>query len=251
MLKPLAVKAFTLHRHIIWRTSGTRWASTQQVKPLTYVVAEHASPLLRQLGTSEMWLQHNKVVNLGLAAPTIDGLLLRPGETFSFCRRVGNATKRRGYLVGMTLDGGEVQPGVGGGLCQIANLLHWLVLHTDLTVIQRSQHTVDPFPDAGRTVPWGTGCSIAWNYVDLQVRNDTQATYQLLVAVGEHDLEGAIRTNHQPEHEYRIEGREDRFDLVDGVWWRSNEIWRVDLGDGTETLLWRNHARTMYVPEQP
>ena len=68
---------------------------------------------------------------------------------------------------------------------------------------------------------------------------------------GERELDGAIRTNRPLEHEYRIEGREDRFELVDGVWWRRNEIWRVDLGDGTERLLWRNQARTMYVPEQP
>jgi vancomycin resistance protein VanW len=243
------VRAFTLQRRVAWVTSGTRWARVQ-TDPLPYVVATHASPLLRQLGNNQMWLQRNKVVNLGLAAPHIDGLLVRPGETFSFCHRVGNATRRRGYLVGMTLDGGEVHPGVGGGLCQIANLLHWMALHTDLTVTRRSEHTVDPFPDSGRTVPWGTGCSIAWNYVDLQLRNDTATTYQLIVGIGETDLEGEIRADRPPARSYRVEGREDRFEQIDGVWWRSNEIWRVEPGPPPrEELIRRNHARTMYVPD--
>jgi vancomycin resistance protein VanW len=246
------VRVFTLQRRVEWVTSGVRWATDQDAVPLPYVVAEHASPLLRRLGDSEMWLQHNKVVNLRLAAPHLDGLLLRPGETFSFCRRVGNATRRRGYVFGMTLDGGEVHPGVGGGLCQIANLLHWLALHTDLTVTQRSEHTVDPFPDEGRTIPWGTGCSITWNYVDLQLRNDTEATYQLVVRVGDTDLEGEIRVDRPPDGSYRVEGRDDRFEQVDGVWWRSNEIWRVPLDEGDhplgEELVRRNRARTRYVP---
>jgi vancomycin resistance protein VanW len=250
VLKPLAVRCFTVQRRIQWRVSGTSWAD-QQAAPLPYVVAEHASPLLRQLGASEMWLQHNKVVNLRLAAPAIDGLVVHPGETFSFCRRVGNATRRRGYLVGMTLEGGEVHPGVGGGLCQIANLLHWLVLHSDLTVTQRSEHTVDPFPDDNRSVPWGTGCSIAWNYVDLQLRNDTDLTYQLMVRVGETHLIGELRANSAPPRRYRVESRQDAFEQVGGTWWRSNEIWRIEPDTGAEALLWRNHARTMYVPDQP
>ena len=155
VLKPAARQAFVLRRRIVWMLPGTRWAAQRSPQSLPHVVATHSSPLLRQLGDSQMWLQHNKVTNLRIASPRIDGLLLRPGETFSFCRAVGNATSRRGYVFGMTLDGGEVRPGVGGGLCQIANLLHWMALHTDLTVVQRSEHTVDPFPDAGAPSPGG------------------------------------------------------------------------------------------------
>ena len=244
-----------LRRRVVWLTSGTHWAAHRGTEPLPHVVVTHSSPLLRQLGDSQMWLQHNKVTNLRIASPRLDGLLLRPGETFSFCRTVGNATSRRGYVFGMTLDGGDVRPGVGGGLCQIANLLHWMALHTDLTVVQRSEHTVDPFPDSGRTVPWGTGCSIAWNYVDLQLRNDTGTTYALRVRVGERDLEGAIETSDPELQQWRVEARDERFEQSDGMWWRSNEIWRVALDPvsgeplGREELVKRNRARTLYVPD--
>ena len=107
-----------------------------------------------------MQLQRNKVTNLRLAAAGSDGLLIRPGETFSFNSVVGNCTRRKGYVDGMRLSDGAAESGVGGGICQLANLVHWMFLHAPLTVVERSEHTFDPFPDRGRVLPWGVGCSI-------------------------------------------------------------------------------------------
>ena len=100
----------------------------------------------------------------------------------------------------MRLSNGRPAEGVGGGLCQLANLVHWLVLHSPLTVVERSQHTFDPFPDNDRVVPWGVGCSIVYNYVDLVVRNETDATFELRAWVGEQHLHGQLLSDHQPEH---------------------------------------------------
>ena len=81
---------------------------------------EHKSILLRQMGNSEMWMQHNKVINLRIAASHLDGIIIRSGEELSFCRLVGRTNKRAGYVEGMLLDNGEAKAGVGGGICQIA-----------------------------------------------------------------------------------------------------------------------------------
>jgi vancomycin resistance protein VanW len=63
-------------------------------------------------------------------------------------------------------------------------------------------------------------------------------------------LEGEIRADRPPARSYRVEERDDRFEQVDGMWWRSNEIWRVELGPPPrQELIRRNRARTMYVPE--
>jgi vancomycin resistance protein VanW len=102
-------------------------------------------------------LQRNKVVNLRLAAARVDSVLIRPGETFSFNKVVGSCTRRKGYVEGMRLSNGEARAGVGGGICQLANLLPWMVLHSPLTVVERSEHSFDPFPDKGRVLPWGVG----------------------------------------------------------------------------------------------
>ena len=77
-----------------------------------------------------MALQRSKVTNLRLAAARLDGLTLKPGETLSFWRAVGKPTRRRGYVEGMILRNGRVASGVGGGLCQMTNLLYWMTLHT-------------------------------------------------------------------------------------------------------------------------
>jgi vancomycin resistance protein VanW len=250
-LRPAAVAAYRVRRWVRWHTSGTTWASTRTEADLPYLVCGHASPLLRKLGQSQMWLQHNKVINLRLAVARLDGILVRPGETFSFCRLVGRTTRRKGYVEGMMLEEGDTVPGIGGGICQIANMLHWMALHTPLTVVERSTHSEDPFPDEGRTVPWGTGCTIFHNYVDLQLRNDTTQTYQLRLVVGETELAGALRTDVRPRTFYRVYARDERFLRISGSYYRANEIWRdITDTDGTTTSerVKENFARTLYDP---
>ena len=61
-----------------------------------------------------MELQRNKVVNQRLASARTDGVLVRPGATFSFNKVVGSCTARKGYLDGMRLSNGEARSGVGG-----------------------------------------------------------------------------------------------------------------------------------------
>ncbi len=250
---PLAVRYFRLRRRWKWLTGGQRFTRTFSSEPLPVTVKRHRSLLLRQLGDADMWLQHNKVINLRIASAALDGVVIAPGETFSFCRLVGRATEKKGYVVGMFLSGGEVRPDIGGGICQAANLLHWMVMHSPLTIVERSEHSFDPFPDSGRVIPWGTGTSIFYNYVDLQVRNDTDVPYQFGVRVGETHLEGELRAAVTPAHSYHVEARGERFEKQDGIWWRSNEIWRrvIDRRTGNhlqDELLKANRARVIYDP---
>lgn len=226
VLYRLAVFYHQQRRFRQWRDGSQNWANEYSRELLPARVLRHKSLLLRQLGNSEMWLQHNKVHNLKLASPHFHRLVIAPGETFSFCRAMGDASARRGYKIGLRLHDGQAQAGVGGGLCQIANLLHWMVLHTPLTVTQRSDHSFDAFPDNGRVLPWGVGCSIAFNYVDLQFRNDTPRIFQLLVEVGEKYLEGEIRADARAEFSYSVFAREEEFWKLGEEYFRRNEIWR-------------------------
>lgn len=253
-LYPLAVEVHRLRRRLRWLPSDIRWAGERDTDPLPYRVKKHNSLLLRTLGASEMWMQHNKVTNLKIAAAAIDGILIRPGEEFSFCRLVGKATRRKGYLDGMLLDNGEAKPGLGGGICQMANLLHWMVLHSPLRVTERSEHSFDPFPDHGRVLPWGVGCAVYYNYVDLRFRNDTDAVLQLRVSVGERYLEGELRSDRELPCSYSVYAKDERFEQYEDDWFRRNEIWRdvIDRRTGNRVraeLLKRNCALVKYVPE--
>lgn len=256
-LLPLAMRVHRARRRTTWVrdtvTGRTHWARSRQETDLAALVKQHGSVLMRELDPSQMHLQHNKVTNLRLASARVDGLLVAPGETFSFNRVVGNATRRKGYLDGMRLSNGRAVSGVGGGLCQLANLVHWLVLHSPLTVTERSEHSFDPFPDNGRVVPWGVGCSIVYNYVDLVVRNDTEHTFQLRTWVGDRHLHGQLRADDTLPHVRRVEAREEEFVRHDGQVFRRNEIWRRVLDRHTgeqvlDELIRRNCALVRYTP---
>ena len=254
-LFPWAVRAHQARRHVQWLLPGTTWAVDRASRDPPVRVTRHASLLLRELSEDEMVLQRNKVVNLRLASRRTDGLLVRPGETFSFNKVVGSCTASKGYVEGMRLSNGEAIAGVGGGICQLANLVHWMVLHSPLTVVERSEHSFDPFPDKGRVLPWGVGCSIVYNYVDLVVRNDTDTTFQLRTRVGERHLRGELRADRPVPTSYRVEARDEEFLRVDGGVYRRNEIWRTSRDKRTggvvaDELIKRNHALVKYAPPE-
>ena len=146
------------------------------------MIYKHASLIRRRLGNTDLELQENKAVNLALSAPKVNGILIRPGETFSFWHLIGPDTARHGYKVGLTISNNKPSTGVGGGHCQFTNLIHWMVLHSDLTIVEHHHHDgFDLFPDYKRQIPFGTGTSIVYNYLDYRFRNDTDNVYQLLV----------------------------------------------------------------------
>lgn len=252
-LYPVAVRAHRVRRRWRWLRSDATWATARTTDRLPVRIKRHNSLLRRTLGDDELHLQDGKVRNLELAAATFDGLLIRPGESVSFNRVVGNCTRRKGYVDGMRLSNGDAHAGVGGGICQLANLIHWMVLHSPMTVTERSEHSFDPFPDNGRVLPWGTGCSIVYNYVDLCFRNDTDITFGLSVRVGDRYLEGELRASEPPAHSYSVFARDEEFLRLGDEHFRRNEIWRAVIDRRTgdrlgEELVRRNCALVKYVP---
>ncbi len=210
--------------------------------------------MLRELKNVDMWLQHNKMASLQVAALCLDGLLLRPGETFSFWRLVGKPSARRGFKVGMVLRNGTVQQGIGGGLCQMTNLFYWMTIHTDLTITERWRHGFDVFPDSGRTQPFGSGATCSWNYIDLQIENRTDGTYQLRVWTEGNDLQGEWRAERPALHSFNVL---EKAHAMQHEWWggysRHNELWRTrnDAITGEalgEEFITENHAVMMYQP---
>jgi vancomycin resistance protein VanW len=179
-LLPLSITVHRARRRYTWARANHAYAQWDASVETLFVVTRHGSVLMRRLGTVDMRLQRNKIVNLQLAAATICDRVIKPGQTLSVWRCIGNPTSRRGYLPGLMLGSdGTVGEGVGGGLCQIAKLLHWMVLHTPLTVTERHHHGYDIFPDSGRVLPFGTGAGIFYSYVDYCFANPTEDTYRM------------------------------------------------------------------------
>lgn len=243
-------------RYLLWCSPRYHWASQRQSVSLPYIQTSHATPLYRHLRGEEMELQKNKVVNLQLAAARLNGVVLRPGETFSYWRLIGKPSRKKGYREGMVLFLGRIGSDVGGGLCQLSNLIFWMTLHTPLTVVERYRHSHDVFPDSNRTQPFGSGATCAYPHRDLMIRNDTDQCFQLCVRVGETHLEGEWRAEVPQKVQYEILERNARMDQASwGGYIRHNELFRrvFDL-DGTllrEEFLFANDAIMMYSPLLP
>jgi vancomycin resistance protein VanW len=231
---------------------ANRFARTKQQEHLPVVVYKHNSLIRRKLGNTQPELQENKAVNLALSTPKINGILIRPGETFSFWYLVGNPSAAKGYKEGVTLFKNGVKAGIGGGLCQFTNLIHWMVLHTPLQIVEHHHHDrVDLFPDFNRQVPFGTGTSIVNNYLDYRFKNSSDITYQLIVYVTDTHLCGELRASDELQVKYHIKAENEHFIRQEGQVYRKGQVYRicVDKKTGNELsreLIRDNHAKVMY-----
>ena len=240
-------------RYLLWCSARFRWAKERQGERLPCIQSAHATPLLRHLRGDQMEWQRNKVVNLKLAVARLDGLILHPGETFSYWKLIGKPTRQKGYREGMVLFLGQIGSDVGGGLCQLSNLIFWMTLHTPLTVVERYRHSHNVFPDADRTQPFGSGATCAYPHRDLMIRNDTDQDFQLCLRVGETHLQGEWRAMRPPERRYEVVERDARIDQAAwGGYIRHNALYRdVYAVQGNfleEQFLFTNDAIMMYSP---
>ncbi|MEO1712599.1 MAG: VanW family protein [Bacteroidota bacterium] len=251
----LGKRWFRARRYARWLFEQNQYARTLSPQDLLpEQVFQHQSLILRPLAGIDMQLQENKKTNLSLALERLNGLVVKPGETFSFWYLVGKPNTRRGFLPGLILQNGTVQEGIGGGLCQLGNLLFWMVLHSPLTVTERWRHSYDVFPDVKRKVPFGAGATLSYNYVDLQFKNRTKQAFQLKLWLSETHLHGQLLTTVPLAEFYTVEERNHQ---IRGQAWggytRHNQIvrilWENETGQKrAEELVTENHAILMYQP---
>jgi vancomycin resistance protein YoaR len=112
----------------------------------------------------------NRSHNLGLAAASINKSLMKPGEVFSYNNTVGPRTIERGYLEAKVIVGNKVEPGLGGGICQVSSTLYNAVLLAGLKIIERYNHNL-PVSYA----PMGRDATVNYGSLDFQFENNTDA----------------------------------------------------------------------------
>lgn len=255
LLYKLAVGYRRFLRKMDWIINKHKYSKTYIEETLPYKVKKHQSVLLKKLGDHNQQLQINKITNLKIASSKINNIIIKPNETFSFCKLVGLPTSKKGYLEGMELSFGKAQAGIGGGICQISNLIHWLVIHSPLTVTERHHHSFDPFPDDGRVLPFGSGATVFYNYLDYQFSNNTPYTFQIKLWFSDKCLEGALYIDTPLDYAYHVFEKEHAFIKDGATFYRKNEIWRnkiLKFQSGKiidEELITKNYARVSYTPE--
>lgn len=232
--------------------NGKKFAKKYNKENFEFIWKGESKVLLRKLHGVDMKLQQNKVTNLKLASKKIDGIIVNPGEEFSFWNLVGNATKSKGYLEGLVISNHQMKTGVGGGLCQMANLIHWLVLHTPLEVTELHHHSDALFPDEKRRIPFGTGTSISYKNLDYRFKNVTDYPIQIRVWLDDTFLYGEIRSNVPLNNKYKIIEEDNHYAKdKDGVFYRNSKVYKIIINKDTKEelkkeLILNNHSKVMY-----
>lgn len=249
----LGKEYYILKRRINWLVSRKKWARIQQNKTdINNVVFKHNSLILRPLKEVDMYLQQNKETNLRLAIQHIDGVIINPYETFSLWKLVGRPTAEKGYLEGLVLNKGKIEKGIGGGLCQLGNLLFWIFAHSPLEITERHRHSYDVFPDINRKVPFGAGATLSYNYIDLQVYNPTSYQFKIKLWIENGNLNGILFCNEVLNRKYKLEERNHQIkQQYWGGYSRHNQIFQLIEEENElveEKLLFENHALMMYNP---
>ena len=89
----------------------TNFATEKRTDGLPVVVYAQKTLMRRRLGNVDMRLQDNKVINLNLAVPKVNGIIIKPGEIFSFWKLVGSCSAKKGYREGLVISGGRTGTG--------------------------------------------------------------------------------------------------------------------------------------------
>lgn len=218
---------------------------------LPNIVKSHSSILLRKLNGVDMQLQENKITNIMLACNKINGLIINPGETFSYWRSIGKATKKKGYKEGLIITRNGTSSGYGGGLCQMANMIHWLVLNSPLDVTELHHHSDALFPDDRRRVPFGTGTSVCYNNIDYRFKNNTDQKVQLLVWCENGELCGELRSETPFPYRYKLVEENHHFQKEDEKYYRISQVYREVIDRKTNKLINKelildNHSQVLY-----
>ena len=108
----------------------------------------------------------NRSSNVALASSKINGLVLMPGDEFSFNGSVGKRTAAAGFKVAGVYVNGQVTNDYGGGICQVSSTLYNAVLRANLEIVSRTNHmfTVG-------YVPIGTDATVSWGAPDFKFKN--------------------------------------------------------------------------------
>ncbi len=226
-------------------------STPSQTNDTWFHVTDHSSPLYRKYNKRE--LDEGKIENINIAIAHLNGLVIPPGKTFSFWKHVGRPSSKRGFKKGLVLANGRLKEDIGGGLCQLSNLIAYMFACTECAFVERKHHSRDVFPDSNRSVPFASGATIFYNLIDLRIKNTYPFPVRLNLRTTDTQLRGSIDIPVTQNYFIKLEERESYFiqSARTKKIYRCNNLSRVFYEKNTRNKikkepLWSNVAEVMY-----
>ena len=240
-----------MKRHIKNTIGKTAFAKEKREDKLPIVDFEYSSQIIKTGKGIDITLQENKGVNLKIASSKINGIVVHPGETFSFWKLVGKVSKRKGYKNGRVITFDGLKPGLGGGLCNLGNTINLLVLHSPLEIVEFHTHSDALAPDHGKREPLSSGTSVDYNYIDYRFKNTLDQDVQVLVWCEDGKLKAQLRSEKEFPYYYEIIEEDHHFSKENNKYYRVSKIYRNTYEKETNKLINKeliidNHSKVMF-----
>ena len=247
----ISVKKENLKRHLQDLKRKENFATDFQKEKLTYVVSERSSNMIKRAEGVDLASQFNKAKNIELACQKLNGLVIKPGEVFSFWKLVGKISEKKGYKAGRVIERNKLILGIGGGICNLANTINLLVIHSPLSITEFHTHSDALAPDETGRIPLNAGTSVSYNHIDYRFKNTTNQSFQLMLWCEGEVLHAALRSERELPYTYDILEENHHFTKEKEKFYRISKIYKATLsktsGDMVEkTLIWDNHSEVMF-----
>jgi len=195
-----------------------------------------------------------RIINIQRAARWMDGVIVQPGDVFSYNKAVGERTEARGFVPGIMIDKGVFKKDWGGGVSQVATTTWNAAWFSGLELIQHKPHSfyISRYP-AGRE------STVAWPSVDVKFRNnsghpifvDTSYTNRSVTVTIYGTKFVDVETESGPRSKVVkfkvLENDSEECIFQEGVSGFTIDVWRILKRDGAEFK--REKYRTRYLPE--
>ncbi len=140
--------------------------------------------IVEEIGSGTSLFYHsipNRIHNVKLASSRVSGILVKPGEEFSFVKYLGDVSRATGYATAYVIQNGKTVLGDGGGVCQVSTTLFRALLNAGLPITERHAHAyrVGYYEEES---PPGIDATVFYPSVDLKFVNDT-GNYILIQSV--------------------------------------------------------------------
>lgn len=126
----------------------------------------------------------NRIHNIKVASEKLNGVLIKPGETFSLVENIGEVNAEAGFLPELVIKENKTIPEFGGGLCQIATTMFRAAIYSGLDVTERQSHSYA----VSYYNPQGMDATVYIPHPDLQFINDTPGYILIQIKISGYNL---------------------------------------------------------------
>ncbi len=222
MFTAVKVKTFNFAVATFFIASLLR-ANAGGVESMEQVVASHTTSVAHQSQAVKQ--------NIALAARSLNGVVIPPGQTFSFNKIVGSGSAQRGYLTGRVLYRDKIAYEAGGGICQVSSTLYNAMLRAGFIIKERHRH-YQPVS----YVPLGLDATIKYGKKDLRMKNPHSFPIYIFTELSDSTLSITMRATTKLPLRYEITTDEEEINLPIK---RENQVVRP----GFSILVYRHKYR--------